>query len=53
MGLSHYRVLIVDDESMVRDITVRNLKRLGFECVTAEDGMAASEILATQQSERC
>ncbi|NQV24490.1 MAG: response regulator [Rhodopirellula sp.] len=37
-----YRVLIVDDEQMVRDVAVRSFTNAGFECETAEDGDVAA-----------
>ncbi|MBN2195440.1 MAG: response regulator [Polyangiaceae bacterium] len=37
-------VLLVDDEPIVRSIGVRILQRLGFEVVTAEDGVQALEV---------
>jgi DNA-binding response OmpR family regulator len=36
-----YRILIVDDDPMVRDLTIRNCERLNFECDSAVDGSAA------------
>lgn len=42
MGQLPYRVLIVDDDPMVRDLATRNFVRLGFLCDTAEDGQAAA-----------
>ncbi len=42
------RVLLVDDEAVVREVGRRILQRIGFEVVTAEDGEAA---VATFQRE--
>jgi two-component system response regulator ResD len=41
--MSRNRVLVVDDEPIVRDVLVRYLKREGFQVDTAEDGEAAVE----------
>jgi two-component system response regulator ResD len=41
------RVLIVDDEEIVRDVLVRYLEREGFAVDTAADGAAAVELAAT------
>ncbi|HUR94046.1 MAG TPA: ATP-binding protein [Gemmatimonadales bacterium] len=38
-------VLVVEDEEGVREVVARMLERLGFEVVTAEDGVAALERL--------
>jgi DNA-binding response OmpR family regulator len=40
------RVLIVDDEPMVRDVLARYLEREGFDVQTAEDGQAALDLAA-------
>jgi CheY-like chemotaxis protein len=37
-------VLVVDDEPVVRSVACRLLRRLGLECLTAEDGLQAIEI---------
>ena len=47
MDQSPYRVLIVDDEPMVRELALRNFIRLGFVCDTAEDGDVAAAKYAT------
>jgi DNA-binding response OmpR family regulator len=41
--MSRNRVLVVDDEPIVRDVLMRYLEREGFEVDTAEDGEAAVE----------
>jgi DNA-binding NtrC family response regulator len=38
-----YRVLVVDDEELVRNLIVTFLSGLGHRCVTASDGMDALE----------
>lgn len=43
------RVLIVDDEPIVREVLERYLSRDGYEVATAEDGQAALEAFATEQ----
>jgi DNA-binding response OmpR family regulator len=40
------RVLVVDDEEMVRDVLARYLERDGFSVDTANDGVAALEAIA-------
>jgi len=40
-GMAKRRVLVVDDEPMVRDVLERYLELEGFEVTTAEDGEAA------------
>ena len=39
------RVLIVDDEPIVRDVVARYLKREGFDTLEAGDGDAARELI--------
>lgn len=39
------RILVVDDNEMNRDLLVRRLQRQGYEVMTANDGVAALEIL--------
>ncbi|MGD8861498.1 MAG: EAL domain-containing response regulator [Myxococcales bacterium] len=39
------RVLVVDDEQMVRQAVGRTLRRAGYEVILASDGLEASEIL--------
>jgi putative two-component system response regulator len=39
------KILVVDDNEMNRDLLVRRLKRQGHEVLTANDGLAALEIL--------
>lgn len=40
-----YRALVVDDETLVRNLTVRALVREGFTCDTAADGAQALEMV--------
>ncbi len=42
------RVLLVDDDAMVRDVGGRMLRRLGYEVEMAEDGRAALDRLARE-----
>jgi phosphoserine phosphatase RsbU/P len=44
------RLLIVDDEAPLRAALVRVLKPAGYDCVTAEDGLAAWELLEADPS---
>lgn len=37
-------VLVVDDEPMIRSLAARMLRRLGFDVLTAEDGVVALEV---------
>ncbi len=39
------RILLVDDERSVREIGARLIKRLGFECTTASDGLEAVRLI--------
>jgi PAS domain S-box-containing protein len=39
-------VLVVEDEDGVREVVGRMVERLGFQVITAEDGLAALELLA-------
>ena len=41
----HERVLIVEDEPMLRDLAVTVLKTLGYEVLTAENGVHALEVV--------
>jgi DNA-binding NtrC family response regulator len=43
------RVLLVDDERMLRRVIRRGLVRAGFEVVEAENGVAALELLARER----
>ncbi len=43
-------VLVVDDEAMVRSVTQRILKRLGYNVLLCEDGVTALEIFQTHMS---
>ncbi len=38
------KVLLMDDEDVIRDVISEHLKRLGYEAETAEDGSAAIEL---------
>jgi len=42
-------LLVVDDNAMNREILARNVKRQGYEAVTAEDGYRALELLEHQR----
>ncbi|HET9065756.1 MAG TPA: response regulator [Gemmatimonadales bacterium] len=42
----HERILLVDDETSVRDVTRRLLERLGYDVRAADGGAAAREMLA-------
>jgi putative two-component system response regulator len=44
-------VLIVDDESGIRDILSRKLSAAGFQCLTAPDGLNAMKLLKTAQAD--
>jgi cyclic di-GMP phosphodiesterase len=44
-GPSGFRVLVVEDETLIRDILVRKLKALGYECDSCENGQAALNLL--------
>jgi DNA-binding NarL/FixJ family response regulator len=44
--MSGQRVLVVEDEADARELTVRGLRRLGWQADGAEDGLAALEMLA-------
>ena len=43
-----YRILLVDDESLILDVGGQMLSKIGLEVVTAEDGMSAIEIYKKQ-----
>ena len=43
------RVLVVDDEPMLRNLLSRLLRMEGYEVLEAEDGDAALEVIATQE----
>jgi two-component system cell cycle sensor histidine kinase/response regulator CckA len=45
------KVLVVDDEATIRDVSRRMLESSGFEVVTAGDGLEAAEIFRTQGNE--
>ncbi|GLK90285.1 response regulator [Pseudomonas turukhanskensis] len=42
-----YRILLVDDDAAVRDVTAQMLQRLGFQVVEADSGARALQLLAT------
>ncbi len=41
-------VLVIDDEELVRDVVARMVEDLGYTALTAADGAAGLEIVATQ-----
>ena len=43
MADNSYRALVVDDEAMVRNLTIRALNREGFSCDAAADGLEARQ----------
>ncbi len=45
MSSAHPRILLVDDDPAIRDLVTRRLEESGFDCVTAEDGETALEIV--------
>jgi len=46
---SNISILIVDDEEMMRNLLKRILSREGYQIKTAEDGVAALELLKTEK----
>jgi len=48
LELPHRRVLIVDDETNIREVVGRYLEREGYLVATAEDGAAALRLVETQ-----
>jgi two-component system, OmpR family, response regulator ResD len=46
---SRSRILVVDDESVVRDIVVRYLRHDGFETLEAADGVTARRLIETDR----
>jgi two-component system response regulator ResD len=46
VGMSGARVLVVDDEAIVRDVLTRYLEKEGFQVDAAEDGEAALDLAA-------
>jgi DNA-binding response OmpR family regulator len=44
-----YRALVVDDEPLVRQATMRSLSRAGFVCDAARDGAEADELVGQQR----
>jgi CheY-like chemotaxis protein len=51
--LKGYRVLLVDDSSMIRRITSRMLSNYGCDVTTANDGQEAVDIISTDQTYHC
>ena len=47
--MSNTNVLVVEDEALVRDLIVEELKDAGFNVLEAADGEIASKILAADQ----
>ncbi|MBA2404162.1 MAG: response regulator [Bdellovibrionales bacterium] len=45
---SNYKILLVEDDSFLRTLLFELLEGEGFQCVQAEDGLAARTILETQ-----
>ena len=45
------RILVVDDEVVVREVTKRALEIFGYEVVTAEDGRKALDLLNAEASD--
>ncbi|ESQ78416.1 EAL domain-containing protein [Asticcacaulis sp. YBE204] len=43
------RVLVVDDAEVNREVAAESLSRFGIRCVTANDGQAALDIMATER----
>jgi PAS domain S-box-containing protein len=41
-------VLVIDDEELVRDVVARMVEDLGYQVVTAEDGVVGLEVVETQ-----
>jgi two-component system, cell cycle sensor histidine kinase and response regulator CckA len=41
-------VLVIDDEELVRDVVARMVEDLGYQVVTAEDGIVGLEVVDTQ-----
>jgi putative nucleotidyltransferase with HDIG domain len=46
-GQAPARILVVDDEVIVREILIRKLSNLGYECHHAENGLAAVSMLSS------
>ncbi|MBS2038431.1 response regulator [bacterium] len=45
------KILVVDDEELLRDVACKLLKHLGYQVVTCEDGLQACEYYAIHQRE--
>jgi CheY-like chemotaxis protein len=45
MSETPYRILVVDDNDLNRDLLVRQLERKGYEVLTASDGRQALELI--------
>lgn len=48
IGKRNHQILVVDDESGLRDIHQENLEDAGFICFTAANGQAALDVLAVE-----
>lgn len=46
---SHYTILVVDDEELIRNLVVTFLSKLGHACITAVDGVDALEKIRGNQ----
>ena len=47
------RVLVVEDEALLRDSTSRQLESLGYRVLAAADGPHAFELLKPERENRC
>ena len=45
------RILVVDDEAMIRDVIRMQLERAGYEVVCAEDGRQAAQLIADESGD--
>lgn len=43
------KILVVEDERPIRNLIVRNLELIGYNCIGVGDGMQASEIMESEQ----
>lgn len=48
MAEGNYSALVVDDEDLVRALTVRALERYGFTCTQASDGVEAARLIVSK-----
>ncbi|MGL4345218.1 MAG: response regulator transcription factor [Cellulosilyticaceae bacterium] len=46
-------ILVVEDEKMIREIIIKNLRDNGHECLEAEDGIEALRLLKEYQEFKC